>query len=187
MNVSRVRKVEASLCFPIRYIGSSSTEVLLAIKDRGLNAGKLNGFGGKFDPNKDRDIWDTNTRELEEESGLRAVSTKKVAEVLYDYYAAEHPFETMLVSVFLVTEWTGSPVSTTEMRDPKWHRTADIDYSTFPPGKNELWIPRVLAGECLKGTLRGVPGSGITSPAILPDKFGIFDKVDPKEFSRKGI
>ncbi len=181
MNASReLQQVEASLCFPIRNFGSPAQEVLLAEKRKVLNIGTLNGFGGKFDPDLDNDIWDTNARELKEESGLIVVRTRKVAEVLFYYHATNLPFETMLVSVFLVTEWTGSPISTEEMKDPKWYRTRDIDYSKLSPG-DQLWLPRVFAGECLKGTLRWFHGSGITKP------IGNFGEVDSEEFSRKGI
>jgi 8-oxo-dGTP diphosphatase len=137
---------EATLCFPIR-----GSEVLLAEKQKKIGAGFLNGFGGKFE-DADINIENTNTRETEEEIGIRIKDAKKMGEIIFHNPSDDQELRRMIVHVFTATEWDGEPKETNEMKKIAWYKIADLDYTKLLPGDN-LFVPQVLSGECIKGLI----------------------------------
>ncbi|PIU47045.1 DNA mismatch repair protein MutT, partial [bacterium (Candidatus Gribaldobacteria) CG07_land_8_20_14_0_80_33_18] len=77
---------QATLCLLIK---ENSKEILLAMKKRGFGAGKWNGVGGKFDPEKDKNVLEAAIREAKEEIGVLIKDLEKVA--VLDFYFPEVP------------------------------------------------------------------------------------------------
>lgn len=121
--------------------------VLLGMKKRGFGEGKWNGFGGKVDPAET--IEEAAYRELEEEVGITASAMELRAQ--FDFVCDANP-TTLRVSVYLVTDYTGEPSESEEMR-PQWFHRDEIPYDVM--WKDDVyWLPRFLDGERLRGTFR---------------------------------
>jgi mutator protein MutT len=123
--------------------------ILLAMKKRGFGVGKWNGLGGKVQVGET--IRQAAIRELEEEA---CVSTKEenlehVATIDFHF---EDPSWDQQMRVFIVHEWIGEPQETDEMA-PQWHPIKDIPYESMWID-DRYWLPRILAGEKLKGAFR---------------------------------
>lgn len=133
-----------TLCFPVR--GSPIDELLLGMKKRGVGAGKFNGFGGKIEGGET--VETAVLRELHEECGLSALPTQltKAAELIF--YNGDR-LDT-ITHVFLLDSWLGQPVETAEMQ-PHWFRVDAIPFDQMW-ADDRHWLPRVLAGEQIRGT-----------------------------------
>jgi 8-oxo-dGTP pyrophosphatase MutT (NUDIX family) len=101
------------------------TRVLLGMKKRGFGEGKLNGFGGKVQP--DETVCEAALREMEEESGVRLLDATLAGVLLYDYPLKD---TTMEVYFYRATSFKGRIGETDEMA-PLWVERAGIDYSTM--------------------------------------------------------
>ncbi len=139
---------KAALGFLIRK-NKRSKELLLAIKKKGFGSGKWNGVGGRFNPSKDKDVFNTVSREIKEEIGIKALDIKKVA--ILDFY---HPYlrdrrkKSWQVHVFLITDWEGRPQESNEMK-PKWFKVTKIPFNRMWLDR-KFWLPRVLKGEKIR-------------------------------------
>jgi 8-oxo-dGTP pyrophosphatase MutT (NUDIX family) len=144
--VSRTNYTEAALCFPIR-----GDEVLLAEKQKKIGAGFLNGFGGRVEPS-DRDIFDTNVREVEEEIGIRIISAKKVGEIMFHNPSKDDELKNMVVHIFTATKWDGEITETDEMKKIAWYNVNELDFSKFLSA-DRLFLPQILSGKCIRGVI----------------------------------
>lgn len=144
--VSNAEYTEATLCFPIR-----GDEVLLAEKQKKIGAGFLNGFGGKVEPD-DRDIYDTNTREVGEEIGISLTIVKKVGEIAFHNPYEDDRLKKMLVHIFVATEWDGEPNETDEMKSVNWYKIEELDYNKLLSA-DRLFLPHILGGKCVRGVI----------------------------------
>ena len=122
--------------------------VCLGMKKRGFGTGLWNGYGGKVEANED--VCTAAIRELQEESGVVAneKNLREVAELNFFLADGTHIF----VTVFLLFTWNGEPVETEEMK-PDWFNVDHIPYETMWED-DQYWLPRVLAGEYVKGRVR---------------------------------
>ena len=136
---------DGTLCFLVR--GSPPEQVLLGYKKVGFGAGKVDGFGGKIEP--DESVGAAAMRELEEECGVRIREDAMRAVARLDFRFPYHPAWSQIVYAFVATSWDGEPVETDEMV-PRWFAVADIPYGRMWQD-TPFWLPRVLAGECLRG------------------------------------
>lgn len=145
-----IREYEQSIVTPLRQatvlLLIKDDEVLLAMKKRGFGAGKWNGVGGKSEPGED--IFDTAIREAQEEIKVTPRNPKKVAVLKYLFPLQEGWGQE--VHIFTSSEWQGDPVETEEMR-PEWFKLSDIPYREMWVD-DEIWLPRVFAGNLLKGS-----------------------------------
>lgn len=137
---------QATLCFPIK-----GDEVLLAEKQRKIGAGYLNGFGGRVEAG-DGSIYETNTRETEEEIGIIIKTAKKVGEIAFHNPSDETKLRRMMVHIFTTTDWDGEPRETDEMKKIAWYKIANLDYDKFLSA-DRLFIPQILADRCVKGLI----------------------------------
>jgi 8-oxo-dGTP diphosphatase len=132
---------QATICFPMR-----GAKILLGMKKRGFGAGKWNGFGGKVQDGES--IEAAAARELAEESGLIAAPAdfENVARIRF--------FETNTPifddTVFFLRKWEGVEKETEEMR-PQWFDVLPYDAMW---AADRLWIPLLLAGKKIDGTVR---------------------------------
>ena len=136
---------DGTLCFLVR--GSPPEQVLLGYKKVGFGAGKVDGFGGKIEPGES--VRAAAMRELEEECGVRAHPESVRAVAYLDFRFPHKPEWSQIVYAFLATAWDGEPVEMDEMV-PQWYAVEDIPYARMWQD-GPLWLPRVLAGECLQG------------------------------------
>lgn len=152
---------EATVCFPVR-----GSEVLLAVKQKKIGAGYLNGFGGRFEPT-DASIEETNRRETLEEAGIQIAEARKVGEVCFHNPSPEEYLQRVRLHFFIATQWLGEPVSTDEMMHPEWFAVDSIDYERFLPADRHF-IPRMLKGEKLSGDVYYNSDWSIDSVDIKP-------------------
>ncbi|NTW62309.1 NUDIX domain-containing protein [Candidatus Saccharibacteria bacterium] len=145
--VNKVQYTEATLCFLLR-----NDQVLLAEKQKKIGAGFLNGFGGKAEPG-DQDIYDTNTREVEEEIGVRLLSAQKVGEVVFHNPYEDEDLRRMRVHIFTSDSWDGEPQETDEMKKIAWHAIESLDYERFLAA-DRLFLPQILGRQCIRGVVR---------------------------------
>lgn len=117
-------------------------KVLFGRKLRGFGKGKINGIGGKVEPNET--IEEAMIRETKEEIGIIPKQYKHVGNVLYDEYLNGQKiyYDT---AIFIASDYDGEPCETDEM-SPIW-----IDKNNLPFdqmfGDDIYWLPQVLDGK----------------------------------------
>lgn len=121
-----------------------NNQVLLGMKKRGFGAGWWNGFGGKLHANES--IEDAAKRELLEEASVTAVKLKSRG--LLEFTFDDSP-DTLIVSIFECTEYTGEPVESEEML-PQWFNFNDLPFDKMWPD-DKFWLPKFLKGEQISG------------------------------------
>lgn len=130
-----------TLCFPLH-----DGQVLVGYKKRGFGAGKFAGFGGKIEVGET--MAQAAARELTEECGLQVEPGSLDYAAALAFFFPARPAWDEEVYAFLARRWQGQPVETEEMR-PAWFATAAVPYERMWQD-NRLWLPRVLAGECVQ-------------------------------------
>ncbi len=118
--------------------------VLLGMKKRGFGAGRWNGFGGKLQEGET--IEEAAKREIFEETGIAAHSLEKKGIIEFEFRGNPEILE---VHIFRVTDFSGSPEESEEMR-PQWFQIEEIPYDTMWPDDIH-WLPLFLAGKRFKG------------------------------------
>lgn len=128
--------------------------LLLGLKKRGFGAGYWNGFGGKVQPNET--IEAAAMRELCEEAGLVGLEHRQRGILNFEFEGlpAELAGDPVVwqAHVFQVTEYTGEPAETEEMK-PQWFALKDIPYSQMW-ADDPHWLPLFLAGKNFAGHFR---------------------------------
>lgn len=121
------------------------SKLLLGMKKRGFGAGRWNGFGGKV--GVDEAIEAAASRELLEEAGIVADSFDKVGVIEFEFQ--NNKDEILEVHIFKVTEFSGQPAETEEMK-PQWFSLDEIPYTEMWPD-DIYWLPLFLAGKKFSG------------------------------------
>jgi ADP-ribose pyrophosphatase YjhB (NUDIX family) len=137
---------DVTIVFLIKEKRGKAEKVLLAMKKRGFGEGFWNGYGGKFDPEKDKNLLESAVREVREESTVNIIDPKKVAEIEFEF--ADNEAWNQKAHVYLAREWEGEIRETEEMR-PKWFSVDKIPYEKMWVD-DIIWLPRILKGESLK-------------------------------------
>ena len=117
--------------------------VLLIRKRRGHGAGKINGPGGKPEPGES--LLACALRETEEETGVR-VPAAQLAAVFRFVDSAEADWHGY---IFVASAFDGSPHATPEAF-PVWYPVNELPFDQMWDD-DRYWLPRVLAGERLRG------------------------------------
>lgn len=128
-----------TLCFVQR-----EDQILLGYKKRGFGANKWNGFGGKLELHET--LQEAAHRELWEESGLRAQASEQRGVLSFTFADGSPPLE---VHVFVVTQYTGEPQETEEMR-PQWWPIKALPLDAMW-ADDRYWIPLLFAGGFFTG------------------------------------
>lgn len=133
-------------------------EILLALKKRDFGIGKWNGVGGKVLPGES--IEDAVRREAGEEIGVVPGAIMKVAELTF--YNPPRPGKDVdfQCHIYFCEEWSGEPKESDEMR-PQWFDVRNLPFNDMW-ADDPLWLPRVIAGEKLRGAVRLDVNSKIT-------------------------
>lgn len=134
-----------TLLFLVRKEGDVITDICLAMKKRGFGAGRYNGVGGKVQENEN--IETAAIREAQEEIGVTVSELEKVAELSFTF--PHEPKFDQQVHVYLATSWKGDITESEEM-NPSWVSVHSIPYTEMWPD-DIFWLPKVLAGEKVKG------------------------------------
>jgi 8-oxo-dGTP diphosphatase len=142
----------ATLTFPIR-----DNMILLSTKVKKVGAGFLNGFGGKIENELPEEAA---ARELSEESGGICCNPRDLIPcAVIDFFLFENQSENpdWRVIVYLVSNFTGQPVSTEEAKNPTWFDLDQIPYEKMLSA-DRIWLPKVMKGEVFKGKIRYTEG-----------------------------
>lgn len=121
----------------------SGGRVLLIHKLRGHGAGRINGPGGKLDP--DETPLECAVRETREETGVIVLDARLAAVMRF----VEIEGDDWLGYVFVASAHSGTPRPTEEAL-PEWFSLDALPLERMWPD-DRLWLPSVLAGERLRG------------------------------------
>jgi 8-oxo-dGTP pyrophosphatase MutT (NUDIX family) len=137
---------EATLCLLVRE--NPSKEVLLGFKKAGFGAGKYTGIGGKVNPGET--VSEAAVRELEEETGIRALERdlQPVGHLTFRFPA--RPMWSQVVHVFLIDAWQGDPAEGDEVR-PCWFSPDEIPYDQMWQD-SAYWLPPILVGKRIRAS-----------------------------------
>jgi 8-oxo-dGTP diphosphatase len=114
------------------------SRILLSKKKKGFGAGKLNGPGGKLNPNES--IIECALRETNEEFGITLTDAKLRGRIIFTFLGGYQEIETHLV---YATEFTGVPKESEEMSEPSWYDVSAIPYDSMWPD-DAHWLPLLL-------------------------------------------
>lgn len=137
---------DGTLVFLLR--GNPPTEILLGFKKNGFGQGKLNGFGGKIEPNESVEI--AAARELKEECGVEVAVEDLQHAAHLDFVFPAKPEWDQIVHAFVAHQWRGEPIETREMK-PIWFKTNAIPYDKMWQDDVQ-WLPLVLEGKRVEAT-----------------------------------
>ena len=126
--------------------------VLLAKKTRVLGIGKWNGYGGGFEPEQDIDFHACAVREFGEECKGATIQRENLTKVGFIHFHNGDKFE-FKAHVFIADDINGEPQSSEEMTEPTWFSLSEIPPSEDFMDSDKHWIPRILAGEMIKGNV----------------------------------
>lgn len=143
------------------------------------HSGKWNGLGGKSE--KDESPWGTARREIREESGLefQLEEFKSLGFLQFPLFKP-HKNEDWLVYLFVVNlreDQLSLPLHKSDEGELHWIPKADLLKLNLWPG-DELFIPYILRGEPLVGTLwyEGGKLSRAQIQSLHPDHGGSLQK-----------
>ena len=125
-------------------LARKDNQILLGMKKRGFGEGRWNGFGGKVESGET--IIDAAKRELEEESGLKALELKERGAVDFHFLDTGKVME---VHIFNVLRYDGEVIETEEMR-PQWFDVDKIPFEKMWPD-DICWMPMFLNGNRFGG------------------------------------
>ncbi len=160
---------EATLIFLLR--GNPPREILLGHKKTGLGAGKIGGIGGKVEPGET--VAAAAIREMEEETGVRVAEKDLVYAARLDFLFPYKPEWGQRVHAYLATRWQGEPTESGEMA-PVWFAIEDIPYGRMWQDSAH-WLPRILAGERLRGWFVFGPDNETVSAVHITVEFPLVD------------
>ncbi|KNC48602.1 NUDIX hydrolase [Thecamonas trahens ATCC 50062] len=130
----------------VYLVDQAASRILLALKKRGMGAGKVNGPGGKADVSAgDTSIRATAIRETQEEMGITPTDLQARGLISFVFTNdGEHSWDNDC-TIFFGTQWDGEPTESDEMA-PEWHPLDAVPYDRMWPD-DELWLPDLLAGK----------------------------------------
>ncbi len=124
----------------------TASDILLAMKKKGLGVGKLNGVGGKVEERES--VEQAMVRETMEEIGvsINEESLEKVAILTFTHDTK--PEWDQECHVFMVSEWEGEPVESEEM-SPEWYSKDNLPLEKM--WESDLyWLRDVLNGDRIR-------------------------------------
>lgn len=118
-------------------------EVLLIRKKRGLGAGKINGPGGRLEP--DETPLAAAIREVQEEVGITPLAVRHAGDLSFQFVDGY----SLHCHVFTANGYRGEPVETDEAA-PRWTPVAAMPYDEMW-ADDRLWFPLLLNGIPFRG------------------------------------
>lgn len=126
-----------------------NNKILLGMKKRGFGVGRWNGYGGKLNLEVDKDIHQCAIREFNEEAGIEVKDLETMG--IIDFIFVDNPEKILEVHFIIVTDYSGVPVETDEMK-PQWFDINEIPYSEMWPD-DRYWMPLFLQGKKFRGSI----------------------------------
>ncbi len=111
-------------------------EILRGLKKRGFGAGKLNGVGGKQEPNET--IEECAIRETQEEIGVKITKFECLGRIIFDNLFYKNVPECNMMHCFVATEWEGEPTESDE-EAPQWIKIIRSYGATTNTGYHQCW------------------------------------------------
>ncbi|MBC7441072.1 MAG: 8-oxo-dGTP diphosphatase [Ramlibacter sp.] len=139
---------QVCVCYLTRRTPAGGLQVLLGRKKKGLGLGNIVGLGGKLEPGET--AVQAMVREIEEESGLVVASSDLTPLGLLTYLFPHREAWSQESSVFVCTEWTGTPRESDEL-NPEWFDVAALPVDEMWDDARH-WLPGVLAGIPVRAT-----------------------------------
>lgn len=139
---------QVCVCYILRRSPAGETQVLLGRKKKGLGLGNIVGLGGKLEPGES--AADAAVREVEEESGLVVTASALQPRGLLTYLFPYREGWSQESSVFVCTEWQGTPRESDEL-NPVWFDVASLPLDEMWDDARH-WLPGVLAGTAVRAT-----------------------------------
>lgn len=119
--------------------------VLLGMKKKGFGSGRWNGFGGKVETGET--IEQAAIREVQEECMVTVNALEKRG--ILEFSWESKPDEVLQVHIFCVTDFSGTPAETEEMK-PQWYKVNEIPFAEMWPD-DQYWFPIFLDGKKFAG------------------------------------
>ncbi len=108
------------VCGSLAYIWNRETDTVLMIRRNARpdddHFGKVNGLGGKLEP--DEDVVENVRRELREEAGIELTSLSLRGTITWTNFGPND--EDWLGFIFLVDGWDGTPPTSNDEGDLEW-------------------------------------------------------------------
>jgi 8-oxo-dGTP diphosphatase len=139
---------QVCVCYLLRRGPQGQPQVLLGRKKKGLGTGNIVGLGGKLEPGES--ATDAAVREIQEESGLVVAASALVPLGLLTYLFPYREGWSQESSVFVCTEWTGTPRESDEL-NPEWFDVESLPVDEMWDDARH-WLPGVLAGDAVRAT-----------------------------------
>jgi 8-oxo-dGTP diphosphatase len=138
-----------TLCFVFRRGDRGQRQILLGRKKKGFGAGKIMGLGGHVDPGESE--AECALREVYEEAGIVIAPDSATWRAEFDFIFPNQPEWDAIVTVFFGERWSGQ-VEASEEIIPEWFDADSLPFDQMWDDESH-WLPRVLAGELLAGTI----------------------------------
>ena len=138
-----------TLCYVFRPGEGGRQQVLLGRKKRGFGAGMIMGLGGKAEPGESEAACAI--REAGEEAGIAVDPDSLARRAELSFVFPARPELDAVVIVFFGRRWSGKPRESEEMA-PEWFDVGSVPLDQMWDDE-AYWLPRVLAGETLAGTI----------------------------------
>lgn len=171
--IGRMPVRHQTLCFVFRRGDRGQRQILLGRKNRGFGAGKIMGLGGHVDPGESE--ADCARREVHEEAGIIIVPDSATWRAEFDFVFPTRPEWNAIVTVFFGERWSGQVQGSDEIT-PEWFDADSLPFDQMWDDESH-WLPRVLAGELLIGTITYDDSCTLVSQAVL-------EPVEPLSSSR---
>ena len=139
---------QVCVCYLTRLSPEGTLQVLLGRKKKGLGMGNIVGLGGKLEQGES--AVDAAVREIEEESGLVVTASALTPLGQLTYLFPHREAWSQESSVFVCTEWTGTPSESDEL-NPVWFDVAALPVDEMWDDARH-WLPGVLAGIPVRAT-----------------------------------
>ncbi|MBI5139247.1 8-oxo-dGTP diphosphatase [Candidatus Nomurabacteria bacterium] len=114
------------------------------MKKRRFGVGKWNGYGGKV--MEGETIEEALVREVKEEAEIVIKNPEKIGILEFEFIESGLKIEN---HIYKVTEFSGEPVETEEMR-PEWFNVDEIPFKDMWPD-DVYWMPLFLKNKKFKG------------------------------------
>ena len=140
---------QQTLCFVLGRGDRGQPQILLGHKNKGFGAGKIMGLGGHVDSGESEVACAI--REVHEEAGIIVAPDSTTWRGAITFTFPTRPEWNAVVTVFFAEQWSGQLQASDEIT-PEWFDVDNLPLRQMWDDER-YWLPRMLAGEKLTGTI----------------------------------